>query len=737
MYLYDDITIFQSHAWFICNHSSQYWILYYKNERGTMNSKFLYYASGVLSGTIDFQDPAQEKTADFNQMYPVWNSGGGQVWLEDEVRLGGRIYRYHTDLGRGRIYADMESPVTVDVAVCNGYLCGFLFPGRNESRTYVLEGYEDCTNLICWSDPLISPCTRQVKEPFTVMIPMRDGIRLATDIFLPTGNEKETYPSILIRTCYNKNSNEALWARYAARGYAVIVQDCRGREASEGEWIPFIHEMADGDDTINWIAAQSWSDGGVGMLGGSYLGYVQWAAAASGNPHLKALVSQVTAGSPFVDLPKRGGCLESGVLAWSFMVADRITNDEACVRDDWDSLLRHRPIGDIPSKALGKRIPFFDEWMKHPDNDEFWKKAAWEDHADSIDIPALYISGWFDDDGPGTTMAWEMNQKRGRSHQRMILGPWLHKTNSTRKVHTLELPPNALRYDLDALYVRWFDRFLKGVENQVDDGPAVEYYMLGEGEWKEDSQWPPKAAVMTPFYFSSAADCTAGGSEAETYGLRRSPEETQTSLSYHFDPADPFPYVIDVSENECAVPGDYTEAEKRSDVLLFTSPYLTDPVSIAGDVIAVLKATSSCPDTDWIVRLTDVGPAKDDSGSGSTEHAVRSIKLSDGLLRARYRRSFEKPELLVPGEPAYFEIRMTRIAHTFKKGHRIRIQITSGADNLCFANSNTGGDEALAVELIPADQSIYTGGTDGSFVKLPVLAVTGSNTPQQAMGQQI
>lgn len=695
-----------------------------------MNSEFLFYASGVPSGSIDFESPDREMTdvmrADFDRLRPVWQAGSsGRVWTGEEVCLAGRVYRYHMNLGRGRIYAEMESPSPVDIAVSDGSLCGFLFPGRNESRTYVRKGYEDCTNLVYWNDPLISPCTNHVMEPVTAMVPMRDGVRLATDIYLPEERRNQKLPSILIRTCYNKNSNSAVWARYAARGYAVVVQDCRGREASEGEWIPFIHERDDGDDTINWIVSQPFSDGGVGMLGGSYLGYVQWAAAASGNPHLKALVSQVTAGSPFVDLPKRGGCLESGILAWSFMVADRITNDNACVRDDWETLLRHRPIKDIPSTALGKSIPFFDEWMKHPDNDAFWKKAAWEDHADSIDVPALYISGWFDDDGPGTTMAWKMNQERNRANQRMILGPWLHKTNSTRKVHTLELPPNALRYDLDVLYVKWFDRFLKGVENRVDEGPAVEYYMLGEGEWKTSKEWPPKESVMTPFYFT-AADC----------GLSYSPEEAQSAISYHFDPADPFPYVIDVSENECAVPGDYTEAEKREDVLLFTSPVLDRPLSVAGDVVAVLKAASSCRDTDWIVRLTDVGPmSHEPAGDGpagdgpvgdepAAGQEIRSIKLSDGLLRARYRNSFETPELLVPGESAYFEIRMTRIAHTFKKGHRIRVQVTSGADNLCFANSNTGGDEALAVDLIPADQTIFTGGTDGSYIELPVLPRT-------------
>lgn len=684
-----------------------------------MNSRFLFYASGIPSGEIDFASFGTDNNAgscappDASFLYPLWMADGGRrQWTGDKVLLDGRKYQYHTTLGRGRIYADMESACPVDIAAFEGYLCGFLFPGRNESRTYVVEGCEDCTNLVFWQDPLISPCSYSTQDTVTVMVSMRDGINLATDIILPKGKNSQKFPAILIRTCYNKNSNRSIWERYARRGYAVVVQDCRGREASEGEWMPFVNESEDGDDTISWIAAQPWSDGGVGMLGGSYLGYVQWAAAASGNPHLKALVSQVTAGSPFTDLPRRGGCLESGILAWSFMVAEKETDPLACVRTDWDSLLRHRPIKDIPAAALGKPIPFFDEWMAHPDNDGFWKRAAWEDKADSIDVPALYISGWFDDDGPGTTMAWEMNQKRGRKHQKMILGPWLHKTNSTRKVHTLKLPPNALRYDLDALYVGWFDHFLKGINNQAEDGPAVRYYMLGGGQWKTSDCWPPKEAVMTPFYLTAAPD---GAPKEGT--LTGCPEGKQTALSFCYDPADPFPYVIDVSENECAVPGDYAEAEKREDVLLFTSSILTHPVAIAGDVYACLKAASSCTDTDWVVRLTDVEPQK----GCEQETAVRSLRLSDGILRARYRHSYDRPQPLIPDEPDFFHIRMTRIAHTFQKGHRIRISVTSSADNLCFANSNTGGDEALAIDLIPARQTVFTGGSDGSYIKLPVL----------------
>lgn len=645
-------------------------------------------------------------------VYKLWKlSGNREIWTGDIVNLGEYVYeKYLTvqdeKLGEGYVYAQMLSNASVDVVTYKNQLVGFMIPGRNESVTIVKNGYQNLTNQALWESKNISQDEYTIEDLGTFMVPMRDGIKLATSVAVPHENNGRKLPAILVRTCYNKNENKMMWDKYAKRGYAVVVQDTRGREASEGEWIPFGNEINDGDDTLNWIAGQSWSNGSVGMLGGSYLGFVQWAAAASGNKHLKALVSQVTAGSPFVDLPRRGGTFGSGILAWSFMVAKKETNFAACIRDDWEKLLSHRPISEIPQLALRERIPFYDKWMEHQDNDSFWQSSDWSLHGDKIDVPALYVSGWFDDDGPGTTLAWEMNSKNNRLNQRMILGPWLHKANSSRKIHNFKLDKNVLRYDLDCLYVRWFDRFLKGISNSVETEQSVEYYMLGDNTWRRSKQWPPENAELTKMFLSSKKSAQSSLGDGK---LCFEQQKELTSSEYIFDPYNPFPYLIDMSENECAVPEDYSSYEARVDVLIYTSPELSEEIAIAGDVFAEVYAASSCIDTDWVVRLTDVGT------DGS------SLKLSDGIIRARYRNSYEKPELLVPGKVEKYYVRMTRIAHTFKKGHKIRLQITSGADRLCFANSNTGGCESQAVTLIKAEQRVYHGGEYTSCILLPII----------------
>jgi len=695
-----------------------------------MEEVFFCYRGGLLSSLITFSpEKIIEKelsyyTGNFQKpkevpgnnlfhpsVFEIWRLSGSAKWDEDIIKLGDYVFEkyqnvYDKALGEGFIYAQLNTATAVDVVVNCGNLVGFMLPGRNESITIVKYGYQRLTNLALYDDGQVSSDRFTIESLGELMVPMRDGIKLSTAVSLPRERNGEQLPTILIRTCYNKNENKLLWDKYVKRGYGVVVQDVRGRETSEGEWLPFMNEMHDGDDTLNWIAEQPWSNGCVGMLGGSYLGFVQWAAAASGNKHLKAIVSQVTAGSPFVDLPRRGGTFGSGALAWSFLVAKQNVKPEACVREDWEKLLAHRPISEIPKLALGESIPFYDQWMEHPCNDEFWKRADWSIHEEKIDVPALYVSGWFDDDGPGTTMAWAMNSKNKRKNQRMILGPWLHKANSSRKIHHYSLPKNALRYDLDCIYLRWFDRFLKGMKNGVETEASVEYYMLGDHSWRSSKAWPPENMVPRKMYLS--AKNSAMSSEGD--GVLSFTEAKERGISeYICDPYNPFPYLIDVSENECAVPEDYQEAEKRMDVLVYTSELLTQEIEIAGDVFAYLSASSSCLDTDWVVRLTDVGP--DES----------STKLADGILRARYRYSFEEPVLLTPDQREEYTIKMTRIAHTFKPGHRIRLQITSGADNLCFANSNTGECESQTVILKKAKNRVYQGGEKGRYIVWPIL----------------
>lgn len=623
----------------------------------------------------------------------------------------GHIYRrYSTVKADGReawIWAQREAKFPLDIIVEKNEVIGFVYTKRDGCTIMVKPGYEALTPLREWKDPILSDACHCIKHVGKHMVKMRDGINLATEVWLPAGLPADAkIPTILVRTPYGRYRLGEIELRFVHRGYALVSQDTRGREDSEGKWIPMIHEMDDGDDTLNWIAAQPWSDGKVGMIGGSYGGFVQWAAAASGNPHLKAIVSLVTAGSPFVDIPRKGGAVVSGMLAWAFMMAGKTINTDAMVRDDWDKVLKIRPIKDIPEKTLGNTIEFWGEWMKHPDYDEFWEKSDWTLHGDRIDVPALVISGWYDDDGMGTTEAWELNQNNCRDNQRLILGPWYHQANSTRDIHNVPFGDNAIRYDLDLLYLRWFDRFLKEMDNGVEGEARVQYYMVGSNEWMETDNWPPKEAEYADLYLHSNGNA-ASGTDNGTLDTK-TPDKEPADI-YRFDPEDSAPYLIDVSENEFSVPENYKDVENRSDVLVYTSEPLADDLAIAGNILAVLYAASSARDTDWVVRLTDV----DEEGN--------SIRLSDGMLRARFRNSFKKPELLTLEKVEKYQIKMTKIANVFKKGHRIRIQVTSGAKNLAFPNHNTGSDPALDTEFVTAEQTVYHDTMFPSHIKLPVL----------------
>ncbi len=704
-----------------------------------MEQQFLLFLSGIYSADIVFGPDSirhrqkrlkQNECTDFAELAPdnthyelplhelgqrlqEWNVTDWNAADEVRTSWGASYQRYlcvEAEGKQGWIWALQEEKFPIDLVIVDNQVVAFLKTGRDYGIILVKPGFESFTPLTLWQDPGISPAEYGVAHLGRHDVVTRDGVVLATDVWLPEGVAAGSkLPTILVRTPYGRIDpvfGGTRWLRFVQRGYALVSQDVRGREDSEGEWVPCAHEIEDGDDTLNWIAAQPWSDGKVGMIGGSYGGFVQWAAAASGNPHLQAIVSYVTAGTPFVDLPRKGGTVLSGTLAWAFAMADRQKNFEATVRDDWDEVLAIRPIRDIPLKALGKDVHFWSEWMKHPNYDEFWAKADWAAHGENINVPSLLISGWYDDDGMGTTEAWEMNERHEREHLKLVLGPWYHQANTTRQIHNIPFGNNAIRYDLDVLQLRWFDRFLKGTLNQVEQGARVEYYMVGENEWKTAEKWPPAEVAYTPFYLHGNGRAnTSNGDGCLTLA---EPGEQQYD-TYVFDPRDPAPFLIDMAENECSVPENYRDVELREDVLVYTSEPLQDDVVIAGDVYAVLYAASSARDTDWLVRLTDV----DEQGN--------SIRLSDGIIRARYRHSFAQPELLVPGKIERYEIILTKIANRFKKGHRIRVAVTSGAKNLAFPNHNTGNDPATDTEYVVATQQVYHNTAYPSHVKLPLV----------------
>lgn len=612
----------------------------------------------------------------------------------------------------------------------NGVLYGVLMSGRDYGAVLVKKGYESMTFLTQWtelysehhfSDEFSPGPIYPVHFHGTFMVETRDKEQLATDVYLPQNPRITKYPTVLIRTPYGKSDGKESYYRYVQRGYAVVIQDVRGREDSTGKWLPSYYEVEDGDDTLNWIAAQPWSDGSVGMTGGSYLGFVQWAAAASGNPHLKAILSSVCAGSAFVDGPRRGGCFESGMMAWAFAMTQQRFRADLMERDDWDQVLDIRPLKDVAPKSLGHAVPFLEEWLEHPHMDDFWKKTSWKDRYQGEPVPALIMSGWFDDNGMGTTEALDLTKDWPEGMRKVILGPWKHSGNANYDIHNLYVGENALRFDLDIICLKWLDHFLKDINNGIEQTAPVEYYTIGQNQWKNAVNWPVESASVTTWYLNTI-ETVNEASDISTFHdylnfsldsdtgkgiLSTEKPDTASISSYTYDPEHPAIHIIDMSENEISVPEDYTEEEKRPDVLTFSTPVLTNDLTVTGDIYGEIYFTCDCPDTDIVIRLTDV----DEQG--------RSTKLADGILDVKYRNSFETPEYLEPDQVYKAVIRTSKISNTFKAGHQMRITVTSSAKNFVFPNSNTK-DSFDSTYTQPAHINICHGGQYPSCVHIPV-----------------
>ena len=680
--------------------------------------EFKLYLSGILYAYVYFENDnifvkeldvftnkfldKEELTSEKNQLYTA-------IYKIDLKDLGEKITAYDKCFSTDEKYVttpfgeryEMHSSgnfVQRDIKFPNnilhedGRVVAVVCPSREYVSILVEEGFEDKTILKRWKEEIPSDL-HPVKYEGCFDVLTRDNVKLSTDVYLPA-DVNENLPTVLVRTPYGKEMNKETYYKFVQRGYAVVIQDVRGRNLSEGTWEPQLYEVEDGDDTINWIANQPWSSKKVGMIGGSYLGYVQWAAAASNNPYLAALVSVVCAGSAFVDIPRRGGALISGMLAWSFAVSQQMFKPELMVRDDWDDVLDIRPLNKIPEKALGYKVDFIEEWLERTDYDEYWARINWHDRCKDIKVPALIMSGWFDDNGMGTTEALDLTKDYPQGKRKVILGPWQHSGNSTYDLHKVPFGTNALRFDLDLIFLKWFDLHLKGIQNGIDKTPAVEYYTVGDNKWKTANNWSVENSKCAAIYLTSDGHANTSSGDGKLVFEEVSDEKSD---EYAYDPKNPSTFIIDMSENEIGVPEDYTEEEKRDDILCYTTDTLEEDFTITGDIDVELYISSDAVDTDFMVRITDV----DENG--------KSIKLADGIISAKYRNSFEKAEYLEKDKVYKINILTTKISNTFKKGHKIRFTVTSSAKNFVFPNSNTK-DGFNSTEIVIANNKIHHGG---------------------------
>jgi putative CocE/NonD family hydrolase len=565
------------------------------------------------------------------------------------------------------------------------------------------------------------PPSNHIRLENHVPIPMRDGVVLYADIYRPEGPGK--YPVLLSRTPYStERFPDAFTAPvfFARRGYVFVYQDVRGRHESEGKWDPFRNEQEDGYDTIEWAARQPWSNGRVGMQGGSYLGHVQWQAALKAPPHLITIFPNFSPTSIYHDtVTLNGGFRLSLAFGWGAVRQEsRImqnpgvyTMEDGVEELSFEKILWHLPLTDMQNLA-GRHAQFYQDWLAHPAYDAYWKPLSVEERFESIGVPVHTFGGWYDILLRGTINGYVGVSRAGktaisRQKSQMIVGPWGH--GATRKYGDIDFGENAM-VDSRAEELHWFDYWLKGMDNGVPNEPPVKIFVMGVNKWRAESEYPLARARYRKMYLASGGNANSWRGDGRL--SFEAPIDDVQPDHYRYDPDLPVPSLG--GSNCCGTPTpagpvDQRPVESRNDVLVYTSNYLDEQIEVTGPLKLVLYASSDAPDTDFIAKLVDVYPDG------------RAINLAEGIVRARYRESLEEPKLMQPGKTYEFAIDMLGTSNVFLKGHRIRVDVTSSHFPQFDRNPNTGQPFGTSSKVRVAAQTIYHTHAEPSHILLPVV----------------
>ncbi|MDH3680220.1 MAG: CocE/NonD family hydrolase [Acidimicrobiia bacterium] len=593
----------------------------------------------------------------------------------------------------------------------------------------------------------IVPARRRYRVVAETDVPMRtrDGVTLYADIVRPDVDGR--FPVLLSRTPYGKdgstdpNGPNTFFARY---GYVSVTQDCRGRFASEGDYDTIFQEAEDGYDAVEWAARLPWSNGRVGTTGQSYLGLTQYLIACNDPmpPSLHAM-APVSASS---DYHQSWIFHTGGASLWGWLVPYAIfkgrdtlgrqnrddlvqkvlgylDGEHAQIRktpsglnfatplaDDW---YRHLPIADW-GDLLAETAPYFAEHVANADDGEYWYRANVNHHAETVTVPMLHVTSWYDifaEGGPSAYRSISSASRHpvARNGQRLIIGPWAHllpySVPSSRGAGDIDFGPDAL-IDLNETLLRWFDHWLKDVDNGIMDEPPVTVFTLGENRWQSLADWPPPTMREVRWFLHSQSGANSVNGDGV---LSMVPPGSEPPDTFTYDPADPVPtlggnnLIIDMGVR------DQRPVEERRDVLVFTSDPVDQPLEITGPVIVELWASSSAADTDFTAKLVDVHPDG------------YAMNLLDGMIRARYRESASDPVLLEPGTPYRFRIDLWATSTVFLPGHRIRLEISSSNFPRFDRNLNTGQPFGQGASAVVANQTVYHETERPSAVVLPVI----------------
>ncbi len=571
------------------------------------------------------------------------------------------------------------------------------------------------------------------------MVPMRDGVSLATDVWIPDGGPA---PTLLVRVPYGKDNmtvmslavNPNPFALLDA-GYAVVRQDCRGTFESAGKFTPMEYEHDDGVDTIAWVRQQPWSDGTVGTYGASYLGFTQWASASRNPQGLKAIAPAVSNPDFYSAWHDEGGALTwHNVVFWAAYMA--LAGNQRAVTAGAGEVQTSMTLAGVvtellnsPNAALAdsmpggqallaELLPWWSEWLNHPDRDDYWHQLSPAAQFAGVSVPALHIGGWFDLFAGSTARTYtrmkaEAGSAEARTGQRLIMGPWDHQ-DYTGVYYDRQFGGAAdiLTTEVTEAYVRFFDKWLRGRADALEGSAPVRIFVMGIDQWRDEQDWPLPDTTYVDYYLDGAgrADAAVGNGV-----LRSDFPSVEAADVYVYDPARPVMSVggrlwLPAALNTVG-PVDQSEIETRDDVLCYTTPVLDEPIEVTGHVSLVLHVVSSAVDTDFTGKLVDVFPDG------------RAIYLTDGMLRARYRNSLAEPELLEPGKVYEITLDLSVTSNVFLPGHRIRLEVSSSNFPRFDRNTNTGGNintETLDQAVVAVNRVLH-GPEHPSRLVLPVI----------------
>jgi len=580
--------------------------------------------------------------------------------------------------------------------------------------------------------------THPVRTEFSHFAAMRDGVKLSADLYFPT-DLTGPLPTVLVRTPYNKKTFrlEKGFARWlAGHGYAVVVQDVRGKYESDGEFTTSANDRNDGYDTMSWIARQPWTNGKIGTYGCSYQGEDQVQLAAMRHPNHAAAIPQAAGGIMTYFGAWNGGANELVSLIGWYRIAGIKRHPKLSPDLPRDEYLAYAPyfnfgvtVPEVPVRTMADMLPIstiaevvgsppndWRDFVSHPPEDPFWRKFGYVEPADSFAVPALHVNSWYDP-APGWTGVL-FNQMRtnttsavARDNQFLLLSPAPHCGSERGAAERTKIGERAIgdtRFGYFPLYLKWFDHWLKGVDSGVTTMPKVQYFAMGRNAWQSAPAWPLAAA--TAFYLHSDG---GANSRFGTGTLSRATPRSETPDTFVYDPGTPVPSkagpICCTFSNEPAGAVDQRDLEIRHDVLVYTSDAITMETEVTGPIKAVLYVSSSARDTDFTVKLLDVAP------DGT------AYNLQEGIMRARYREGYRTPVFMEKGGVYKLEVDLQATSNVFLPGHRIRVEVSSSNFPRFDRNMNTGGVNWDESKWVTATNTIHHSARHPSHILLPVV----------------